>query len=145
MYWGNTMLLHAVDSATGYSELTVIRDCRLDTMLPALDKMWCLRNGTPKKFKGDQEFDKSYLLEWMKNRGCTFVPVPSSRRNKTGVVERKNRVVKDSLEKLENDHLHAKLSVQHKMALALFTSNILYDGKLLSSFEMVRGYKPSIE
>ena len=81
----------------------------------------------------------------MKKRGSSFLPVPSRRHNKTGVVERKNREVKDSFEQLENDTLHSKFSAWNKMSLAQFTSNILYGGKLLSAFEMVRGYTPSIE
>ena len=145
MYWGKTMMLHAVDTCTGYSELAVVSNRRLNTMLPALDKMWCLRHGAPVKFKGDQEFDKEELRKWMKSRGCVFVPVPSRRHNKTGVVERKNRVVKDALEKLDIDAQHARLNMRHKLSLAQFTSNILYGGKLLSAFEQVRGYTPSIE
>lgn len=74
-----------------------------------------------------------------------FVPVPSRRHNKTGVVERKNRVVKDAFEKLDNEPLHVRLNMQHKLSLAQFMSNILYGGKLLSAFEQVRGYTPSIE
>ncbi len=66
----------------------------------------------------------------MKKRGCSFIPVPSRRHDKTGIVERKNRVVKDALEKLDNDALHEKLNIQSRIALAQITSNILYGGKL---------------
>lgn len=37
------------------------------------------------------------------------------------------------------------MSIQQKLSNAHFTSNILYGSKLLSSFELVRGYTPSIE
>ncbi len=39
-YWGNIMALHGVDSTTGYSELSDIRNRKLDTILPTLEKMW---------------------------------------------------------------------------------------------------------
>lgn len=145
MYWGKKMMLHAVDTATGYSEIVMVSSRKLTTLLSVLDKMWCLRHGSPTKFKGDQEFNKKPLKDWMKHRGCQFVPVPSRRHNKSGVVERKNRVVKDALEKLDIDPLHARLHFSHKLSLAVFTSNILYGGKMLSSFEQVRGFTPSLQ
>ena len=37
MYWGKSMMLHAVDAATGYSELEVISTRHFDVMLAALD------------------------------------------------------------------------------------------------------------
>ena len=104
-----------------------------------------LRHGAPKSLKGDQEFNKCSFRNWLEQRGIEFQPVPSRRHNKTGMVERKNRVIKDALEKLENDARHAKLHINQRMTMAQFTSNILYGGKLLSSFEMVRGYTPGIE
>lgn len=117
MHWGKTMMLHAVDTGTSYSELMVITNRGLANMLAALDKIWCLADGAPKIFKGDQEFNKKELKVWMKSRGCEFISLPSRRHNKTGFVERKSRVIKDALEKLDQDVLHAKLNIRHKLSL----------------------------
>ena len=54
MYWGKNMMLHTVDAATGYSEIAVVSDRRLEAMLAKLDKIWFLRRGAPKEFKGEQ-------------------------------------------------------------------------------------------
>ena len=78
-------------------------------------------------------------------RVIEFQPIPSRRQNKTGIIERKDRVIKDELQNLENDARHAKLQINQRMTMAQFTRNILYGGKLLPSSEMVRGYTSGIE
>jgi len=142
MYWGKQMALHIVDTATGYSELVCINKRKLEVVLRKLDNCWFLRHGCPEEVRGDQEFDKKILQKWMSDRGARFTPLPARRHNKAGSVERKNRVVKDVLEKLDHDKKHA--SFQDKLVMAQFASNILYGNKMMSSFEMVRGYTPSV-
>ena len=107
--------------------------------------MWYLRHGAPKEVRGDQEFDRASLKKWMSLRGSKFVALPSRRHNKAGIVERKNRVVKDALEKLTLDKAFAKMPIRDKVAIAQFLSNILYSSSFLSSFELVRGYTPAVE
>jgi len=96
----------------------------------------------PDEVRADQEFDKGVLRRWMSERGARFVPLPARRHNKAGIVERKNRVVKDVLEKLDQDKGHG--TFKDKLVIAQFSSNILYGSKVMSSFEMVRGYTPSV-
>lgn len=85
------------------------------------------------------------LSIWLKARECKFSPLPARRHNKAGVGERKNRVIKDVLEKLDLDIEWKGAPYREKLAMAQFSGNILYGGKELSSFEMVRGYTPSLE
>ncbi len=59
-------------------------------------------------------------------------------------MERKHKVVKDALERLENDPDYAKLHFHDRLAEACFISNILYGSRVASSFELVRGYTPSL-
>ncbi len=59
-------------------------------------------------------------------------------------MERKHGVVKDALERLENDPDHAKLHFHDRLAEAWFISNICYGSRVASSFELVRGYAPSL-
>ena len=60
------------------------------------------------------------------------------------IVERKNRVVKDALERIDNDPQFHELNMTTRMHAAVFSSNIVYGNRVASSFELVRGYTPSI-
>ena len=126
MYCGSTKVLDAVDIATGYSEFCTVKNRCLNTITNVLSKMWLLRHDAPKSFKGDQEFSRPSLQKWLEHRGIEFRPVSSRRNNKTGIVERKNRVIKGALEILENDARHEKLHDNQRMGMAQFTSNMLY-------------------
>jgi len=145
MYWGKRMALHLVDAATGYSEVTSLSSRSLEAVLRVLENTWNLRHGCPAEIRGDQEFDKGVLKKWMLNRGIKFVPLAARRHNKAAIVERKNRVIKDSLEKIDQDKAYSRKVFADKLCLAQYTSNILYGNKELSAFEMVRGYTPSVE
>lgn len=65
-----------------------------------------------------------------------------SRHNKTGIVERKNATIKAILSKLNNESSEA--SVETLVRRAAFLSNLFSGNRVLSSFELVRGYRPSI-
>lgn len=112
MYWKKWIKLHAVGEATGYSELSVISARKLDVILRALDKIWFLAHGSPTKIRGDQGFDQVSLRDWMSKKRSKLVPVPSRRHNKTCIVERTNRVVKNVLEKIDEDKTLVKMSIQ---------------------------------
>lgn len=137
MYLGLALMLHAVDTTTGYSEFAVISARKAEVMLI---RIWYLSHGAPKEVRGDREFDKGILREWL-----SFVPVPSRRHNKTGIFERKNKDLKDILEKFEQDKAFTRLRIQVRVNNAQFTSYILYGNNVLSAFEISRGYTPSIE
>lgn len=144
MYWGKDMALHVVETATGYSECTATKSRAATTIKRTLEGTWFLRHGSPCEMRGDQEFEKPVLSSWIRDRGCKFTPLPARRHNKAGVVERKNRVIKDVLEKLDLS-MEWKSTPYKKLAIAQFSSNILYGSKELSSFELVRGYTPNVD
>ncbi len=100
-------MLHAVDAATPYPERMPITTRKLDVILRGLDNTWFLRHGCQGEVRGDQVFEKPILQAWMQQRGSKFVPLPSSSHSKAGIVERKNRVVKDALEKLDQNPHYA--------------------------------------
>eukprot|EP00171_Calliarthron_tuberculosum_P005430 IDg5430t1 len=102
MYWIGKPILHIVDSATRYSETRLVGS-REFLIIKAIEEIWNLRHGEPVEFVADQEFDKNPLSDWSAECSIKFSPLPARRHNKDGVVERKNRVMKDILERLYAD------------------------------------------
>lgn len=62
--------------------------------------------------------------------------------NKTGIVERKNGTVTSIIARLDDEISSA--SINSIIEKASFLSNMFSGNKLLSSFELVRGYQPSV-
>ena len=135
-------ILHAIDEATGYSELELMSSRDQPRVLECIQDMWMYRHGEPRRIKVDREFDKPGLKEAL---GVEVVTLPARRHSKQGQIERKNRVVKDALEKLS---LQNAQSVQKPLARivkeAAFVSNILYGNQVASAFELARGFTPAI-
>ncbi len=103
MYWQSTAMLHLVDYATGYSEITSIESRAIPLILQKMQNMWLHRHGSPAQMIGDMEFNKAAVRKWANQNCIRFAPLPARRHNKAGPVERKNRVIKDILEKLSVD------------------------------------------
>ena len=143
-YWGNKLILHMVDFATSYSEAWVISSRKLDTILTSMERIWINKHGDFDELYVDQEFEKPIMQCWCRERNTILVPVPSRRHNKAGQVERKNRVLKDILEKLTHHTERQDTNFNNTVSNAIFISNIMYGNRLLSSFEMVRVFTPSI-
>ena len=55
------MVLHVVDSATGYSDFSVIFSRELDTIIRELNNNWCHRHGDPASILADQELEKNTI------------------------------------------------------------------------------------
>ena len=143
-FWDNKIILHMVDFATSYSEAWHISSRNLDTVLLTMDRIWNHKHGDFQELVVDQEFDNSKMTAWCEERRIKLIPAPSRRHNKAGVVERKNRVIKDILEKLTDTNLKQERNFNNILAKSVFLSNIMHGNRLLSSFEMVRGYTPSL-
>ena len=65
IHWGSTKPLHAVDTAAGHSELCIIKNLCLNTIMNVLDNMWLSKHGAPTSLKRDQEFKKPSLRNWL--------------------------------------------------------------------------------
>ncbi|KAI0558243.1 hypothetical protein FGB62_224g07 [Gracilaria domingensis] len=103
-----------------------------------------LTSWRPVEMVADREFDKKVIHEHMNKRGIKFLPLPARRHYKAGIVERKNRVLKDILERFELDDIQKSKTFQEKLSNAGYISNIMYGNRVASSFELVRGYTPSL-
>ena len=91
----------------------------------------------------DSEFHKEVVSTWFSKR-IKLSPIPARRHNKAGVVERKNRVVKNILERLDSDPNYNGYSFESRLSLTEFISNVMYGNKVASSFEMARVFTPGI-
>ena len=148
MYWsdrsGDHMVLNCVDLATSYSRLGMVRNRSIPHVLSVFETIWLHYNGICGNVITDSEFHNDACRNWFSQRGIKLSPVPSRRHNKAGIVERKNRVVKDVLEKLDNDPNHTDTPWSSRLSLAEFITNIMYGNQVASAFEMARGFTPGI-
>lgn len=80
--------------------------------------------------------------------GITLKPTLTRCDNKLGVVEQKNAVVRILIQRIVQDARYyrqarnATICRNEIIARVMYLNNILYGSKILSSFEMVRGYTP---
>lgn len=93
----------------------------------------------------DEEFHVSAVKDWLSRRQIKLSPIPARRHNKAGVVERKNRVVKDIIERLDMDPQHKDEPFEIRLSLAEFISNTMYGNQVASAFEMARGFTPGLQ
>lgn len=135
-------VLHIVDAGTRYSECIIVGKRCGEEMVIAMETGWLLRHGAPRRFSADSEFSKGPMRKFLGTHNITLAERPVRRHNKTGIIERKHRTVKNILERLQNDISNA--SDATLLARATFFSNIFHGSSVISAFELVRGYKPSI-
>lgn len=138
-------VLHLVDCGTAYSETCFIDHRCMDTIISAIQTSWFNRHGNPSFMSADDEFDATRILKlkaFLRSHDVTFKPRPVRRHNKIGIVERKNRTLKSILERLQSDNTAQDDSTI--LARATFLSNLFAGSSVLSSFELARGYTPSL-
>ena len=90
----------------------------------------------------DDEYNRKKLLCFLDTHDITFKPRPARRHNKVGIVERKNGTLKEIIRRLDTDISTADAYLIAKRAT--FLSKMFSGSRLLSSFELVRGYSPSV-
>jgi len=135
-------VFHARDRATGYSELEVVPSRDLSAAALAFDRMWMSRHGAPSSVSGDPEFNRSAFKEMLSEHGIQFDARPARRHNKLGSVERKNGVLRPIIQRVSMQS--PDLDLHTIVARSNFLGNIFRGSRLVSSFEHVRGYAPSI-
>jgi hypothetical protein len=139
---GKAPLLHVRDSATGYSETAVLPTRDKNILLSFLMTTWFHKHGNPRLFSADSEFlDVAPHIELM---GITYLRAPARRHQAIGVVETRHRVLRRIISRLPMFQHGAEISLHERLSHATFLSNILLGGKRLSSFELARGYFPSL-
>lgn len=135
-------VLHVVDTATSFSETSLVPSRSATVMAATIEIIWIYRHGAPSSFSSDYEFQSSPMKKFLSNHQIKLEERPVRRHNKTGVVERKHLTLKRVLERLKTDE--EGIEDPTLLARATFFCNVFSGSRLLSSFELVRGYTPAI-
>lgn len=135
-------VINITDTGTGYTVLAIAPDRSTSTIIRLLETEWICHHGAPHAASADDEYNRAPVRNYLSSHDITFKPRPARRHNKTGIVERKNQVVKTILSKLDADTSEG--TPVTLVSRAAFLSNMFSGNRTLSSFELVRGYSPSV-
>lgn len=135
-------VLNIVDTGTRYGEGVMASGRSAEQMTSMAEISWLSRHGAPKEFSADPEFCKPFLMRFLLSNNVTLNPRPSRSSSMNGIVERNNGVFKNILARLEKETTEASPSVIFSTASLM--SNMLHGNKDMSSFQLARGYSPSI-
>lgn len=134
--------MNMTDTGTGYFELFLVTDRSMKTVIQAIESSWVCKHGAPLAISADDEYNRRLFHNYLVSHGIQFQPRPARRHNKLGIVERKNSTIKAIVSKLDDERSDAW--TETLVSSASFQSNMFSGNKLLSSFELARGYWPSI-
>lgn len=144
VYIGGTKheVLNINDAGTRYGERTIASSRSAESIKSMMEVSWLYRHGAPKRFSADPEFCRPVLQRFMTQHGITVLPRPSRSSHKNGRVERNNGVFKLIVERIaKSDPTASALTI---VARSSFLTNCIRGSKLLSAFQLVRGYRPSV-
>ncbi len=122
----------------------------MDIVANAFVTLWGYAHGSPKIVSADVEFVSAPFKDMLRNHGILFEERPARRHNKIGIVESGHngirlfvqRLLKDAEYNLEKYGL--SIPKQEILSKATFLCNTLRGNAKLSSFELARGYSPSL-
>lgn len=135
-------VLNIVDTGTAYGERSIAPSRSSDNMKAMLESMWICRHGTPKRFATDPEFCKLNMKQFLAGLGIALDERPSRSSHKIGIVERNNGVFKAVLDEISRKKTTAIPTAI--VSRASFLTNLFKGSSVLSSFQLARGYSPSI-
>lgn len=124
------------------------RDCT--TVRKVIHVNWFCVHGPPTEISADPEFENADFRHFCASHNVKLAPRPARRHNKIGIVESSNEAIRYFVQRLLNDREFAtergrpSLSDQEIVANAAFLKNLLSGSKLISSFELAKGYTPSM-
>lgn len=104
--------------------------------------IWIHWHGCPTAFSSDCEFSSTQMKLLLSGHNIYCKGRSVRRRNKTGIIERNISTLKVILERLQNDFSQCSDSVLLSQATIL--SKMFSVSKLLTSFELVRGYSSGL-
>ena len=136
------IIFHIVDTGTGWSETELVSDESIAAALKALERKLILTHGAPQSLSADDAYDKRNMHAFLLQHDIQYKPRPARRQNKLSHVERTNGTLKTILAKLNTDFSQADSMTL--LSRATFLSNMFSGPKTLSSFQLSKGYSPSI-
>lgn len=140
--WERRTVMTITDTRRRLTELSITPDSKMTTIMNAIETVWICQHSAPEAISADDEYNRSPFRNYLSSHSITLQPRRARRNNKIGIVERKSGTVKAILSKVLDENSTAK--VETLIARAAFLSNLFSGSKLLSSFEIIRGYSPSV-
>lgn len=137
-----TLILHIVDAGTRYLECIIVGKPCGKEMAIVIETGWLWRHGARRQFSTDSEFSKRPMRKFFGTHNITLAEEPVGRHNKTGINERKHRTAKNILGRRQNGISNAPDATL--LPRVTFFSNSSHGSSVISAFEPVSGYKPSI-
>lgn len=90
----------------------------------------------------DDQYKSEPFQRFFESHKIVFKPRPTRRHNKTGTVEQKITILKIIRDEFDSEISTAR--AEQILARGRFLSNLFSGSRLLSAFQLVRGYQPSI-
>lgn len=142
-YQGSKMIiLNIIATGTAYGERILVPNTSAQSIIAAFEQFWLYRHGAPKYFGADQEFNSAAFDTFLRTHSIQFFPRPARSSHKSGRVERNNAVFKLVFDRISRELTSASLpALIHR---ASFLTNMFHGNATLSSFQLARGYSPSV-
>jgi len=143
-------ILHARDKASGFSATIIVPSRDMIVATKAYRKIWVNIYGPPATVSADPEFNNRTFRDDLSVDKTTFEPRAARRHNKTGSVESRHGPLRIMAQRLKKDaeYLHSSHGIsppaEEILARSTFLCNALRGNSKLSSFELAKGYQPSI-
>lgn len=135
-------LINMTDRGTGWSVMKIVDRQNIETMKRSIECDWFCMHGAPDTLSADDAYDKPEFHQFLKQHGINYKPRPARRHNKLGAVERKNKTIKAIIHRLDCEVTNA--NAETIIARAVFLSNLFSGSRKLSSFQLAKGYTPSL-
>ena len=133
---------------TGFGETPPVPSKSLPAAVSSFELVWVCRHGAPEILTSDPGLAGGVMDAFCTTHSITWQTRPPRRHNTIGVVERRNGVMRMVLERLVsgNDSLPSSARTEDGLLLerANFLANLYVGNSVLSSFELFRGYLPSL-
>lgn len=127
---------------TSYGERSVAENRSSNFIIRSLEREWIYHHGAPQFFSSDPEFCNQQLNSFLKSHNIELEVRPSRSSHKNGKVERNNGIFKTVFIKVAAESKLTDIDILVKRAS--FITNLLHGNSILSSFQLARGYSPSV-
>lgn len=131
-------VFHAMDTTSRYSACYIPNSTSLIDSMLAFEASWLSQFWPPTEVKGDNAFNKTNFIEFLKCLGIEFRPVPPRKHSKN-VLESKHGIIRSVYLRLKAT-TDDQSNQNHLVYQAVRISNVLYGSDTMSAFEMAKGY-----
>lgn len=116
--------------------------CSIQKIISLIESTCLYRHWTLVSFSADTEFIHKRIWNLLSTHDIKMKDRPVQRHTKTGILKRKTCTSNAILERLQKDSIRS--SDSFILNRATFLSNMCSVSSTLSSFKLVRGYKPAL-